>query len=289
MKVAILGTGKMGAAMARRLHQHGFEVRLWNRTRSKAERLGIGEVFDTPGRAVAGADLVISMLTDSAAVREAYLGENGAAQATGAPIYVDSSTVDPGTHEQLARALAQRGASFLEAPVVGSVPAVESGKLLILVGGDQITLERIHRVLEVLGEVRHVGPLGHAARLKLVANSMLGITSAAAGELYNAGLRAGLDRQRVWEILTRFVPYLDARRAGYLDGKVEPAMFRVADLVKDLRLAHDLYGQAGADAPLTETTRELFERVAGDHGEQDIAAIAELWREPSAAQKTARR
>ena len=145
------------------------------------------------------------------------------------------------------------------------------------------------RVLEVLGEVRHVGPLGHAARLKLVANSMLGITSAAAGELYNAGLRAGLDRQRVWEILTRFVPYLDARRAGYLDGKVEPAMFRVADLVKDLRLAHDLYGQAGADAPLTETTRELFERVAGDHGEQDIAAIAELWREPSAAQKTARR
>ena len=71
--------------------------------------------------------------------------------------------------------------------------------------------------------------------------------------------------------------------------KLYPYVFRVADLVKDLRLAHDLYGQAGADAPLTETTRELFERVAGDHGEQDIAAIAELWREPSAAQKTARR
>src|SRR5947208_2898529 len=283
MKVAILGTGKMGAAMARRLHQHGFEVRLWNRTRSKAERLGIGEVFDTPGRAVAGADLVISMLTDSAAVREAYLGENGAAQATGAPIYVDSSTVDPGTHEQLARALAQHGASFLEAPVVGSVPAVESGKLLILVGGDQITLERIHRVLEVLGEVRHVGPLGHAARLKLVANSMLGITSAAAGELYNAGLRAGLDRQRVWEILTRFVPYLDARRAGYLEGRYDPVMFRLADMVKDLQLALGVYQDVGIDTPLSQTTRELFERAARDHGEEDLAAIAELWRQPVAA------
>lgn len=283
MKVAILGTGKMGAAMARRLHQHGFEVRLWNRTRSKAERLGIGEVFDTPGRAVAGADLVISMLTDSAAVREAYLGENGAAQATGAPIYVDSSTVDPGTHEQLARALAQHGASFLEAPVVGSVPAVESGKLLILVGGDQITLERIHRVLEVLGEVRHVGPLGHAARLKLVANSMLGIISAAAGELYNAGLRAGLDRERVWEVLTRLAPYLDARRAGYLDGRYDPVMFRLADMVKDLDLALEVYQEVGIDTPLSQTTRELFERAARDHGEEDLAAIAELWRQPAAA------
>lgn len=283
MKVAILGTGKMGAAMARRLHQHGFEVRLWNRTRSKAERLGIGEVFDTPGRAVAGADLVISMLTDSAAVREAYLGENGAAQATGAPIYVDSSTVDPGTHEQLARALAQHGASFLEAPVVGSVPAVESGKLLILVGGDQITLERIHRVLEVLGEVRHVGPLGHAARLKLVANSMLGIISAAAGELYSAGLRAGLDRERVWEVLTRLAPYLDARRAGYLEGRYDPVMFRLADMVKDLDLALEVYQEVGIDAPLSQTTRELFERAARDHGEEDLAAIAELWRQPVAA------
>ena len=289
MKVAILGTGKMGAAMARRLHQQGFDVRLWNRTRSRAEQLRIGQVFDTPARAVDGADLAISMLTDSSAVRLAYLGENGAAQATGAPIYVDSSTVDPGTHEQLARALARRGASFLEAPVVGSVPAVESGKLLILVGGDEITLERIRPVLAVLGEVRHVGPLGHAARLKLLANSMLGITSAAAAELYNAGLRTGLDRQRIWEILTRFVPYLDARRAGYLDGKVEPAMFRLADLVKDLRLARDLYGQVATNTPLTETTRELFERAAGEHGEQDIAAIAELWREPSAVQKTGRR
>lgn len=289
MKVAILGTGKMGAAMARRLHQQGFELRLWNRTRSRAEQLAIGQVFDTPARAVDGADLAISMLTDSSAVRLTYLGENGAAQATGAPIYVDSSTVDPVTHEQVAQALAQRGSSFIEAPVIGSVPAVESGKLLILVGGDEFTLERIRRVLEVLGEVRYVGPLGNAARLKLIANSMLAITSAAAGELYNAGLRAGLDRQRVWEILTRFAPYLDARRAGYLEGRYDPVMFRLADLVKDLRLAQELYREVGIDTPLTETTRELFQRAATEHGEQDLAAIAELWREPSATRTASQR
>lgn len=288
MRVAILGTGKMGAAMARRLQQQGYALRLWNRTRSRAEQLGIAEVFNTPAQAVDGIDLAISMLTDSSAVRQTYLGESGAAQATGAPIYVDSSTVDPATHEQVAQALAQRGSSFIEAPVIGSVPAVESGKLLILVGGDEFTLERIRPVLEVLGEVRYVGAVGDAARLKLVANSMLAITSAAAGELYNAGLRAGLDRQRVWEILLRFSPYLDARRTGFLEGRYEPAMFRVADMDKDLHLARDLYQKVGIETPLSQTARELFDRAATDYGEEDLAAIAELWREPSTARQPLR-
>src|SRR2546421_12761945 len=135
MKVAILGTGKMGGAMARRLHQQGLDLRLWNRTRQRAEQLGIGQSFDTPAEAASGADVVISMLTDSLAVREAYLGPNGALEAPGARIYVDGSTVDPKTHEELARAAGQRGSTFIEAPVSGSVPAVEAGKALRIGGG----------------------------------------------------------------------------------------------------------------------------------------------------------
>ena len=283
MKVAILGTGKMGGAMARRLHQQGFDLRLWNRTRKRAEQLGIGEIFDTPAEASRAADVVISMLTDPPAVRQAYLGPDGALEAEGPRIYVDSSTVDPKTHEALARVVEQRGSSFLEAPVIGSVPAVEAGKLLILIGGERGAFERLRVVLQALGDVRYVGPLGSAARLKLVANSMLGVISAAAGELYNAGLRAGLDRERVWEVLTRLAPYLDARRAGYLDGRYDPVMFRLADMVKDLDLALEVYQEVGIDTPLSQTTRELFERAARDHGEEDLAAIAELWRQPAAA------
>ena len=283
MKVAILGTGRMGGAMARRLHQQGFDLRLWNRTRKRAEQLGIGEVFDTPAEASRAADVVISMLTDPPAVRQAYLGPDGALEAEGPRIYVDSSTVDPKTHEALARVVEQRGSSLLEAPVLGSVPAVEAGKLLIMVGGEPAAFERLRAVLEALGDVRYVGPLGSAARLKLVANSMLGIISAAAGELYNAGLRAGLDRERVWEVLTRLAPYLDARRAGYLEGRYDPVMFRLADMVKDLDLALGVYQEVGIDTPLSQATRELFERAARDHGEEDLAAIAELWRQPAAA------
>ena len=283
MKVAILGTGRMGGAMARRLHQQGFDLRLWNRTRKRAEQFGISEVFDTPAEASRDADVVISMLTDPPAVRQAYLGPDGALEAEGPRIFVDSSTVDPKTHQALARVVEHRGSSFIEAPVLGSVPAVEAGKLFIMVGGERAAFERLQAVLGALGDVRHVGALGSAARLKLVANSMLGIISAAAGELYNAGLRAGLDRERVWEVLTRLAPYLDARRAGYVDGRYDPVMFRLADMVKDLDLALEVYQEVGIDTPLSQATRELFERAARDHGEEDLAAIAELWRQPAAA------
>src|SRR3977135_1092394 len=241
MRIAILGTGRMGAAIARRLHQQGFELRLWNRTRQRAEQLGIAEVFDPPAEAASGADVVISMLTDPPAVRQSYLGEHGALDAEGSRIFIDSSTVDPKTHEELARAAAQRGSPFIEAPVLGSVPAVETGKLFIMVGGEPAAFERVRPVLQVLGDVRYIGPLGAAARLKLVANSMLAIISAAAGELYNAGLRAGLDRERVWEVITRLAPPLDVRRAGFMDGRYEPAMFRLADMLKDLNLPSDVY------------------------------------------------
>jgi 3-hydroxyisobutyrate dehydrogenase len=287
--VAILGTGKMGAAMARRLQQQGFDLRLWNRTRQRAEQLRIGQVLNTPAEAASGAEVVISMLTDAPAVGDAYLGLHGALQAKGARVYVDSSTVDPKTHDEIAQATAQAGSTFIEAPVSGSVPAVEAGKLFIMVGGEPAALERARPVLQALGEVRYVGPLGAASRLKLVANTMLAITSAAAGELYNAGLRAGIDRERVWEVLIRLAPYLDARRAGFVEGRYEPAMFRLADMAKDLQLASGLYREVGIETPLTETTRELFQRAAQEHADQDLAAIADLWRATAEAPPPGRR
>src|SRR5437762_5520854 len=179
MKVAILGTGKMGGAMARRLQQKGFDLRLWTRARKRAGQLGIGEGFDTPAEASRAADVVISMLTDPAAVRDAYLAPHGALEAEGSRIYIDSSTVDPKTHQALARVVERGGSSFIEAPVVGSIPAVEAGKLLIMVGGERAAFERLRVVLQALGDARYIGPLGSAARLKLVANGMLGIIRAA--------------------------------------------------------------------------------------------------------------
>ena len=271
--VAILGTGKMGGAMARRLASSGFEVTLWNRTPAKAEELHIGRVAATPAEATRAADVVISSLTNDAAVRDVYLGKDGALAAPRASCSSTPAQQDLEIAEELGRESEARGARLLEAPVVGSVPAVESGKLLILVGGDLADLEQARPVLEQLGEVRYVGERANAQRLKLVANSMLGITTAAAAELLAAGTAVGLDREQVFSILVRFAPGLAARESGFLQDQHTPTMFAVRDLVKDLDLGLRAYGEAGAATPLTREVRELFAAAMRDSADLDISAV----------------
>jgi len=184
------------------------------------------------------------------------------------------STAGPQVAEELEREAQAKGARLVEAPVVGSVPAVESGKLLILAGGDQQDVEQARSVLDHLGDVQYVGERGSAQRLKLIANSMLGITSAAAAELLNAGMALGLDRARVFSILVRFAPGLAARERGFLHGQHTPTMFAVRDLVKDLDLGLRVYSESGVPTPLTQQTRELFADAMRESAELDISAIA---------------
>jgi 3-hydroxyisobutyrate dehydrogenase-like beta-hydroxyacid dehydrogenase len=274
--VAILGTGKMGSAMARRLASSGFELSLWNRTRTRAEELGLGRVAATPAEAVRDAEVVITSLTNAQAVRDVYLGERGVLGSSAGKLLIDASTVGPAVAEELGRAAAAKGARFLEAPVIGSVPAVETGRLLILVGGAQTDLERAQPVLEQLGEILYVGEWGGAQRLKLIANSMLGISSAAAAELLGAGTAIGLDRQQVFSILVRFAPGLAAREAGFVHEQYRPTMFAVRDLVKDLDLGLRIYGEKGARTPLTQESRDLYTAAMPESSELDIAAIVRV-------------
>ena len=271
--VAILGTGKMGGAMARRLAGSGFDVTLWNRTPTKAEELHVGRVVGTPAEAARDADVVISSLTNDAAVRDVYLGENGVLRDGAGKLLIDTSTAGPHIAEELGREAEAKGARLLDAPVVGSVPAVENGKLLILAGGDRADLEQARPVLEKLGDVVYVGERGNAQRLKLIANSMLGITSAAAAELLAAGTAIGLDREQVFSILVRFAPGLAVRERGFLHDQHTPPMFALRDLVKDLDLGLRAYGEGGVTTTLTRQTRELFAAAMRESGDLDLSAI----------------
>src|SRR5438128_6220761 len=274
-RIALLGTGRMGGAIARRLAASGFDLTVWDRTMAKARALNVGRVALTPAEAVRGADIAISSLTNAAAVREVYLAPNGAFESAAGmeKLFVEMSTAGPESIEELGREARTRGLHLLEAPVLGSVPAVESGTLAVLIGGAPQDLAQARPVLERLGEIHYVGALGSAARLKLVANTMLGITSAAAAELLAAGTAAGLDREQVFWALVRFVPALKAREAGFMRGQHEPTMFAVHDLVKDLGLALDVYERANAAVPLTRETRELFDETASASSDLDISAI----------------
>ena len=286
MRVAILGTGKMGGAMARRLASAGHELTLWNRTRERAEALGVGKVVATPAEAAQNADVVISMLTDANAVRGAYLGDNGAAKAAQRQAFVDMSTAGPDISKELAPLIERTGSQFVEAPVLGSIAAVESGTLIIFAAGNEAAIERARPVLEDLGEVRRVGEIGIGASLKLVANSMLAGVNALAAELMAAGTAAGLDPENVFWVLSRMSPVLNGRKAAFVEHRYEPVSFALRDALKDLRLALDLYKRAGATTPITRATEELFERASQSVGSLDMGAIASLYeRQPATSRK----
>ncbi len=271
--VAVLGTGRMGGAIARRLNATGFELTLWDRTKEKADALKVGRVTETPAEAVRGAQIVISSLTNERAVRDVYFGPEGVFTAAAGKLLVEMSTAGPQIAEQLGHEAQVRDARLLEAPVIGSVPAVESGTLAVLVGGATQDLEQARPVLERLGEVHYVGDLASAPRLKLVANSMLGIISAAAAELLAAGTASGLEGGQVFWALARFAPLLKAREAGFLRDQHQPTMFAVRDLLKDLDLALDVYRRSGVPVPLTLETRGLFSDAMNQSADLDISAI----------------
>ncbi|MHB8613094.1 MAG: NAD(P)-dependent oxidoreductase [Candidatus Dormibacteraceae bacterium] len=277
MRVAILGTGKMGGAMAHRLRSQGHEITLWNRTRQRAEAVGVGRVAATPAEAVEKAEIVISILTDAGAVRAAFLGDGGAAKTAKDQVFVEMSTAGPAITREIAPHIERSGARLIEAPVLGSIGAVDAGKLVILAAGHRDSIERARPVLDALGEVRVVGDLGSAASLKLVANSMIAGVSALAAELQSAGVATGLDAEDVFAVLSRVAPVLIPRKSGFVEHRYEPVTFALRDAVKDLRLADELFNRTGAYTPLTTETRVLFEHAAESSSELDLSAISTLY------------
>jgi 3-hydroxyisobutyrate dehydrogenase/2-hydroxy-3-oxopropionate reductase len=267
----------MGGAIARRLKAGGFDVSVWDRTKSKAEALQVGPVADSPADAARKSDVLVTMVTGPQALHDVYFGPTGVFAANAGSTIVDMSTVGPAAAHELADAAAVKGAKLVEAPVIGSVPAVNSGTLLILAGSALVEdLETVRPVLQQLGEVHYVGDIESAAALKLVANSFLGIVSAGAAELMAAGAGQGLDPEQVFTILSRFAPGLKVREAGFVRNIYEPPMFAVRDILKDLDLALALYQRAPrvhSRVPLTAMTRELFAEVAARVPDLDISAI----------------
>lgn len=273
MRVAILGTGKMGAAIARRLNSTGHQVTLWNRTRARAEAVGVGVVAATPAEAVKDVEVVISIMTDAKAVKKVYLGENGAASAARGKVFVEMSTAGPEINQEVARAVE----SFVEAPVLGSVGAMESGQGVLLAAGKPDDVDRAREVLQAIGEVRYIGELGSAAALKLIANSMLAGVYALSAELLAAGETAGLKTDDAWAVLTRIAPLLNQRKAGFVEHRYEPVTFAMRDAVKDLTLATKLFNRLHASTPMVDTTKVLFERAARSAGDLEMSAIATLY------------
>ena len=277
-RVAVLGTGKMGSAIAARLAETGFEVVLWNRTRSRAEELGLGTVVDTPAAAVGAAEIVVSSLTGPDAVLAVYRGPQGALIAGYGKTFIDMSTAGPDVVPVLATHVGTAGGRFIEAPIMGAPPLLRAGQATILAGGTAEDVGAASAVLGAFGTVRHVVEAGSAARLKLIANSMLADVILAAAELQVAGEDAGLDPDSVFWVLERVAPGLESRRAGLVEGRHAPAQFALRDLHKDVELALALFGSANAQTPMLRWTSGRISTAAAATPDLDISAIARLYR-----------
>lgn len=272
-RITVLGSGKMGSAIAGRLARAGFDLTVWNRTRARAEALGIGQVADSPAAATRNADIVISSLTGPDAVRATYFGPDGALASADQQLFIDMSTVGADTVTEFAAAIGPRAARLVDAPILGAPTLVRDGQAAILVGGQTADVDQATSVLSAVGQVRHVGPLGSAARLKLVANTMLVDLILAAAELQVAGEAAGLDADDVFWVLQRLAPALGIRRAGYLEGRHAPPLFALRDLRKDLDLAVALFTRSTADVPLTRLSQSLVTEAARATGGLDITSV----------------
>ncbi len=264
-RVAFLGLGIMGSRMARRLLDAKFNLTVWNRTSAKAKdlvRAGARQAA-SPKQAAAGAEFVLTMLADPDSVRKTVLGPDGIIEGLekGATL-IDLTTVDPETPASIHRAVAERGAHFLEAPVTGSKPAAESGELVLMIGGEAETLRRARPVLEPLSKkIVHMGAVGAGARMKLVNNLIIAGSMQALFEGLTLGRRAGLNHEDMMSVLTAgalssFLIKMKGTAVGKRD--FEPN-FSVKHMAKDLHLALQEAHRQGVSLPQLSAVQALYE------------------------------
>lgn len=281
--VAVVGTGRMGVAMVATLRRAGFPVRVWNRTSAVAiavaERTG-AEAAGTIVDVVAGVDVVISSLSDDAAVLETYLGSAGvAAGVREGQVVLEMSTIAPRTVRRIGSAVEQHGATLLDAPVSGSVPVVEKGELTIMVGGDRSALDRARPVLDALAtKVFHVGDLGSGATVKLAVNALVHAIDVGLSEALVLAEKAGVDRTAVYDVFAAgaaAAPFVLYKRSAFEHPDDTSVAFSLDLMAKDLDLILDLALEVGARMDQAAQNRETVGQalVAGFAG-RDMSAVA---------------
>jgi len=278
--VAVLGTGIMGAAMARNIARAGLGVRAWNRTREKAEPLAADgiRVTGTPAEAVEGADVVLTMLYDGNTVLD-VMREAAPALRSGA-VWAQCTTAGTELVADLAGFAGEHGLVFYDAPVLGTRQPAESGQLTVLAAGPQEGRETLAPVLDAVG-VRTVwtgddGAAGSASRLKLVANSWVLAVTAAAGEALALAKALDVDPHDFFDLIEGGpldMGYLRAKSALVLEDRLTPAQFAVGTAEKDARLIVEAGKRGGVRLDVAAAAAERFARAAAlGHGDEDMVA-----------------
>lgn len=271
MKIGVIGLGHMGSGMASSLLRAGHQLLVWDRTPAKAEAFAsrVAKIAETPRDAADGVEVLVSMLSDDAAVEEVVLGDYGAiALLRRGAVHVSTSTISPTMSKRLARAHADRGQGYVAAPVLGRPEVAAKGELVVVAAGSSEAIERCRPVLHAIGkEIRVVGEAPEQANIvKLGINFVLAAMLEAVGEAYGLVEGYGVDDTLFLDVLSSLLksPVIDAYGTKIAEQSFEPAGFTVRLGAKDMRFAVEAGEARAVPMPIANVLRELF-----------VAAIAE--------------
>lgn len=273
LNIAFIGTGLMGAPMAKCLLNEGFSVKVWNRSVEKAEALREfgAEVAASPAEAVTHADVIITMLTAGAAVTEVLFDKGCIRSAKPGATFVDMSSIAPSTSRDIAAKLDDAGFAALDAPVSGGTVGASEATLAIMVGGERDSFKAIEPVFTAMGRATYVGPHGSGQLAKLANQAIVAITIGAVSEallLAEAGgafpgavrnaIRGGFAESRILELHGKRMIDRDWRPGG-----------ACVNQLKDLDNVMQAAEEAGVELPLTRNVRDRYHQMVNELGMQE--------------------
>jgi 3-hydroxyisobutyrate dehydrogenase-like beta-hydroxyacid dehydrogenase len=278
-KLGFVGVGYMGRPIARRLLESGFKLTAYDRNRGKAEELiryG-GTVAESVAELSSSCDVVLSCLPNDEAVLNIYRGPGGAfANAHRGSLVIDLSTVYPVTSQELSRLGSERGVNVLDVTISGSIPVAEQGALTLFAGGDRGCFDAAESIFRVIArKYFYLGPSSSGATMKLVVNTLLGIGMQAIAEAVALGEKAGLDRNRLLDVLSQtavVAPAHVGKLQRAMNGDYSP-QFPLRLMKKDFLLILNLAAAVGAQMPATRAAFEVNTAQSAQGNEQDFSAV----------------
>ena len=284
-RIGFIGMGHMGSHMVPRLLNAGYPMTLYDRTKEKAQQVAqqSADVADTPADLAASCGIVISCVTNDAALEDVMSGPNSAlAGGHDGSIFIDMSTVSPGASRKMYNAAKEKGFPMLDAAMSGSVPQVEQGSLVLFVGGDQQIYEQCQPILQVFSkQIFYMGSSGMGTSMKLVVNTLLGLGMQALAEAIALGQKAGLGKEQLLDVLGQ-----TAVIAPNVKGKLEnvkreeyPTNFALSLMHKDFSLILNEAYEQSVSMPATAAAQQMFSAALAAGMDEDISAIVKYMEE----------
>jgi len=277
MRVAFLGLGIMGHAMATNLVKAGHEVSVWNRSPGKA--VEGARAAASPADAAQGVEVVWLCVSDTAAVEGVLFGADGVEHSlTDGMIISDSSTISPAATRKFAERVGTKGVQYVDSPMTGSKTGAESGTLLFIVGGDEATVEKLKPLYAAMGKkIFRVGETGKGQSAKLVMNLQIALIYEGFAEAMTLAAKLGVGAEDLVHLVNASMI-----KSGVVEYKAPFVLrrdfspnFPLRLMRKDIRLALDAAKEARVKLPGLETVEEVYD-VAVEEGHADLDYAATL-------------